>query len=158
MQDPSELYNPDFYALHKRALSKSWLFLTSYWKGNLWSTRRDILQSQESAVRYGTFPTERLAFPFRGGSRKHSFFTNIFKYLSSSDHIEHQSVLSLRCLSTEPWAWAAKEGACGEVCWTILIAHFHPSYNCKRLIRAKEPHLTNGTFTLEFGVVQKNYS
>ena len=32
--------------------------------------------------RYGTFPAERLAFPFRRGSRKHSFFTNISKYLS----------------------------------------------------------------------------
>ena len=142
IQDYSELCN----SFHRGQI----LNLGFSWKGNLWGGRRDILQSQERntvgkrerAVRYGTSPAERLAFPFRGGSRKHSFFTSISSNiwaLQMTLQRRCQNVLSLRCLSTYR-ALGLSRGRKVVACSTILIDPFHPSYNCAWLIPEKEPH------------------
>ena len=88
---------------------------------------RYTVEKREQAVRYGTFPTERLAFPFRGGSRKHSFFTNIFKYLSCWDDTATAGT-SPKCL----WGvWVQslgleqdQEGGGGEVLGQFLYCFF----------------------------------
>ena len=141
IQDYSELCN----SFHRGQI----LNLGFSWKGNLWGGRRDILQSQERstvgkrerAVRYGTSPAERLAFPFRGGSRKHSFFTSISSNIWALQMTLQR--LCQKCTVFEVFEYRAlglSRGRKVVACSTILIDPFHPSYNCAWLIPEKEPH------------------